>query len=109
VIQPGAVILVDFPGVKQAKPRPAVVISSDMYHRVRADIVVALLTSKLAEATTVTDYVLQDWAAAGLHVPSAFRSFFATLTRTSIIREIGQLTDRDWLEIQSRLRIALAV
>ena len=106
---PGDVILVDFPGVQGVKPRPAIVVSSAAYHAARPDVVVGLCTSKVAAATTPMDYVLQDWAAAGLKVPTAYRSFFATIPTTTVHRLIGHLSDRDWHEAQSRLRIALAV
>ena len=109
MIVTGSVVLIDFPGAKEKKPRPAVVVSTDLYHQIRPDVVVGLLTSNIASATESTDHILHDWAAAGLHVPSAFRSFFATLPQSAILGEIGQLTDADWKEIQARLRIALAV
>jgi len=44
----------------------------------------------------------------GLHNPSAFRVFLATLPAISIVK-IGYLSDRDWQEIQARLRTGLAV
>lgn len=108
MVKPGDVVTVDFPGVQGLKRRPAVVVSTDPYHAARPDVVLGLLTSRTLGATAATDYGLQDWSAAGLHSPSTFRSFFATLPRTNIV-VIGHLSDRDWLEVQARLRIALAV
>lgn len=99
---------VDFPGTLGIKRRPAVVISTDTYHAARPDVIVSLLTSQIAGATGPTDYILQDWSAAGLHSISAFRAFLATLPAANVT-VIGHLTDRDWREIQARLRIALAV
>ena len=64
------------------KRRPAVILSSDEYHRVRPDIIVGLITSNIAAATGPTDYVLQDWQAAGLHIQSAFRAYLVTLPRS---------------------------
>ncbi|MCS6862897.1 MAG: type II toxin-antitoxin system PemK/MazF family toxin [Abditibacteriales bacterium] len=72
--QAGDVVLVDFMGAVAVKRRPAVVVSSDTYHTHRPDIIVCPLTTQLAAATTPMDYVLQDWAAAGLRAPSAFTS-----------------------------------
>jgi hypothetical protein len=85
-----------------------VVISTDAYLATARDVVVAELTTQLAKATAPTDYLLQDWAAAGLHYPSAFRVYIGTVEITSTSR-IGRLTDRDWQEVQARLRLALAV
>ncbi|MDT7777600.1 MAG: mRNA interferase MazF [Acidobacteriota bacterium] len=109
MVKPGIVVTVDFPGAQGIKRRPALVVSTDIYHAARPDVVLAVITSQTRTATAPTDYVLQDWAAAGLHSPSAFRAYLATLPATSIAAVIGQLSDRDWLEVQTRLRIALAV
>ncbi|HEX9900475.1 MAG TPA: type II toxin-antitoxin system PemK/MazF family toxin [Candidatus Methylomirabilis sp.] len=107
-VQPGDVVTVDFPGAVGVKRRPAVIVSTATYHATRPDVVLGLLTSQTAGATGPTDYILQDWPAAGLRSPSAFRAFFATLPVASI-GIIGHLSERDWREIQARLRIALAV
>ena len=55
------------------------------------------------------DYFLKDWVKAGLRVPTAFRSYFETFELAEIIHLIGHLSDRDWLEVQARLRLAFAV
>lgn len=95
MVKPGAVVTVDFPGAQGVKRRPALVVSTDTYHAARPDVVLAVITSQTRAATAPTDYVLQDWAAAGLRSPSAFRSYFATLPAASIFAVIGQLSDRD--------------
>ena len=79
------------------------------YHLARPDVILALITSKLSAATVITDYILQDWNQAGLHQPSAFRAFLETHPASAIQFEIGKLSDRDWLEVQARLRLAIAV
>jgi len=75
----GELVWIDFPGVVQTKRRPAVILSSDSYHSTRPDIIVGLVTSQTTKATAPTDFVIQDWQAAGLRVPSAFRAFLVTL------------------------------
>lgn len=109
MLEPGTVVIVDFPGAAQTKRRPALVVSTVAYHTATPDVVLAVLTSQTASATGPTDYVLTDWAAAGLTKPSAFRAFVNTLPRSAVIQIIGKVTDADWAEVQSRLRIALAV
>jgi mRNA interferase MazF len=74
LFNPGDVVVIDFPGVTGIKRRPTVIVSSPVYHASRPDIVVGLITSQTV-ALGPTDYMLQDWAQAGLHVPSVFRSF----------------------------------
>lgn len=105
--KPGAIVVVDFPGAQGIKRRPSVVVSSELYHQHRPDVVIGLLTSQTAAATSPTDYLLEDWQSAGLQKPSAFRSFLVTLPRTSITANIGQLSERDRQAIESRLRAAL--
>jgi mRNA interferase MazF len=108
MVKAGDVVTVEFPGATGLKRRPAIVISTDLYHSVRPDVVLGLLTTQVSSAKDPTDYLLQDWTAAGLHAASAFRSFFATLPSASI-SIIGHLSDRDWKEIQIRLRLSVAV
>jgi mRNA interferase MazF len=108
MIKPGDVVTVDFVGATGVKRRPAVVVSSDLYHAHRPDAVLGSLTTQLASATAPTDYVLQDWAAAGLHHPSAFRAYFG-MADVSAVQVIGHLSDRDWQEVQACLTRALAV
>ena len=76
--QAGDVVILDFADATGVKRRPAVILSSDLYHSSRPDVIVALITSQIATATLATDAILQDWAAAGLRLPSAVRSFLYT-------------------------------
>jgi mRNA interferase MazF len=108
MIEAGDVVTVDFPGALGIKRRPAVVVSTHIYHTTRPDIIFGLLTSQISGATGPTDYVLKDWASAGLRSPSAFRAFLATLPVNNVAA-IGHLSDYDWQEVQSRLRAALAI
>jgi mRNA interferase MazF len=109
MIDPGSVVLVEFPGVHQTKKRPAVVLSTALHQMTHGDIVLGVLTGNLAQATGPTDYILQDSAAAGLHKPSAFRVHLVTKQATDKLTVIGKLTDQDWQEVQARLRLALAL
>ena len=95
MFEPGDVVVIDFPGVTGVKRRPTVVVSSAVYHSSRPDVIVGLITSQTIAAGP-TDYVLQDWAEAGLRVPSVFRSFFATLPPATCPHSVGHLSDRDW-------------
>lgn len=104
MLNPGDVVTVDFPGVKR---RPAVVVSTADYQRYRPDVILGIITSQVADAVTPMDYVLQDWAAAGLHRVSAFRAFLMTTSAVSV-RQIGRCSVRDWQAIQSCLAKAVA-
>jgi len=105
---PGDVVTVDFLGATGPKRRPAVVVSSALYHQHRPDLVLGVLTSQVARATTPLDYLLQDWACAGLRQPSAFRAYFGMATPTAV-RVIGHLSARDWAGVQACLIQAFAL
>jgi mRNA interferase MazF len=107
LFNPGDVVVIDFPGVTGIKRRPTVVVSSPVYHASRPDIVIGLITSQTV-ALGPTDYMLQDWAQAGLRVPSVFRSFFATLPPSTHPVLVGHLSARDWQGVCTCVRMALA-
>jgi mRNA interferase MazF len=104
---PGDLVTVDFPGVTGIKRRPAVVLSSATYHAIRPDTIVGLITSRTS-GLGITDYELQDWATAGLRVPSVFRSFIVTLPPSGNLVLIGHLSERDWRGILKCVKIAFA-
>lgn len=105
--RPGDVVTVDFPGIKGIKRRPAVVLSSQTYHANRPDTIVGLITSRKT-GLGVTDYALQDWSAAGMRIPSVFRSFIVTLPPSANLVFIGHLSKRDWQGVCACLTISLA-
>ena len=106
-LRAGDVLVVNFPGVTGVKRRPALVLSSAEYHASRPDVVVGLITSRTSAALGTTDCVLQDWKQAGLHKASVFRSFFATLPRSSQLVVVGHLTERDWASVRGCVKSAL--
>ncbi|WP_313657041.1 type II toxin-antitoxin system PemK/MazF family toxin [Planktothrix agardhii] len=103
----GDVVTVDFPGVKGIKRRPAVVLSSEIYHQNRPDVIVGLITSQ-TDVLGVTDYLLQDWQAAGLRVASVFRCFIVTLPPSANLVRIGHLSERDWQGVCACVNLSFA-
>ena len=59
-VKPGDVVTVNFPGALGVKRRPAGVVSTQVYHTTRPDVVLGLLTSQITGATGPTDYILQN-------------------------------------------------
>ena len=104
----GTIVISNFPGVVSSKRRPAVIISSETYHRERPDVILALVTTNIANAKSATDYILRDWSSANLNRPSAVRNFLFTLPKSEVT-EIGELSERDWKEAQKRLQISLEI
>ncbi len=106
MLRPGDVVWAEFPGAKEKKERPCVVVSSELYHSTRPDVLLAVVTSNLVIATAPTDYVLFEWEAAGLQEPSAVRIYISPRWQNQV-RRIGRLSDPDWAEVQARLRLAI--
>ncbi|MGC8490207.1 MAG: type II toxin-antitoxin system PemK/MazF family toxin [Syntrophobacteraceae bacterium] len=107
LFSPGDVVAIDFPGVSGVKRRPAIVVSSPVYHTSRPDLIVCLITSQTV-LPGPTDYMLQDWSQAGLRAPSTFRSFFATLPPATHPVLVGHVSERDWQGVCACLKAALA-
>jgi len=107
-MKPGSVVVVNFPGATGIKRRPAIIVSTDLYHSERPDVILAVVTTQTAKSKAKTDYILQDCSSAGLKQPSAVRIFLGTRPVTEIIK-IGELSERDWTEVQKRLQISLEV
>ncbi len=103
----GDVVLVPFPYRDRLaeRARPAVVVSASAYNQ-HGDLVVAAVTSHAARMAT--DFALQDWAAAGLKMASTIRMLLATVAGSRVLLRVGHLTDRDWAEVQSRVRSVFA-
>src|SRR5262245_60842979 len=104
---PGDVVTVDFTGIAGTKRRPAVVVSSDLYHSCRPDLILGILTTRILQPGPV-DYALQDWSAAGLKQPSTFRAYLGMATPADV-RVIGRLSERDWEGVQQCVARSIAM
>jgi mRNA interferase MazF len=107
--QRGDVVLVPFPfsDLRTTKVRPAVVVSSTLYHSTKPDLILVAITSQITAATSPLDYVLRDWQAAGLRFPSAFKPAVFTLDPVRVLHRIGTLATPDMVEVDHRLRRTL--
>jgi mRNA interferase MazF len=105
----GDVVLLPFPfaDLTSTKVRPALVLSSSLYHKSEPDIIVAAITSNVAAHQGPTDYTLQDWRRSGLLAPSVVKVSLATVEPSLVYHRLGRLTDRDLKEVEKRLRLAL--
>jgi mRNA interferase MazF len=102
----GDVIVVPFPFTDQTavKKRPAVVISSELYQRERADVILMAITSQVRAAPTVGEVAVVHWQAAGLLKPSVVKPLITTIEAGLVIRQLGTLHADD----QRSLRQVLA-
>jgi mRNA interferase MazF len=107
--QKGDVVLVPFPFTDQTmrKVRPAVVLSSEVYHATEPDLIMGALTTNLKAASAPVDYVLTDWQGANLRFPSAFKPLLFSLEPALVLHTVGKLSESDLAEINQRVRLAL--
>jgi len=91
----GDVVLVPFPFTDQtvSKKRPAVVVSSDAYHRDRPDVIVA-----------VGDVLIEDWREAGLVKASLIKPVFTTVEQRLILRKLGALQPTDLVALRTAIQ-----
>lgn len=102
----GDIVLVPFPFTDQSatKRRPAVVISSSAYHRVRPDLIIMAITSQPPTAGALGEVVIGDWREAGLLKPSVLKPVLTTIDTALLVKKLGRLNGPD----QVLLRQAIA-
>jgi mRNA interferase MazF len=100
----GDLVLVPFPFTDQSatKRRPAVVVSSDAYHRERPDLVILAVTSQTRPAAGVGEAVIAKWKEAGLLRPSVLKPVVATVERGLVLRKLGRLEEEDRRALRER-------
>jgi mRNA interferase MazF len=105
----GDIVLVPFPFTDQtaAKKRPAIVVSSDAYHRDRRDLIIMAVTSQARPGSAVGESAVEGWQAAGLLKPSVVKPVLATIDRDLILRKLGTLRDDDRRAVQRTLSAIL--
>jgi mRNA interferase MazF len=105
----GDLVLVPFPFTDQtaAKKRPAVVVSSAVYHRDRPDVILMAVTSQPPLGSRVGEVVVARWREAGLLKPSVIKPVLATVARELLIRKLGRLAEADVELLRGALRVVL--
>jgi mRNA interferase MazF len=97
-----SVILVRYPfsDLSGAKVRPAVVVNTP---HVSHDILIVPLTSRIS-SLLAGEFVLSDWAGAGLNVPTAVKRGVYTIHQSLVIKLVGQLVPPDAHQLDQSLR-----
>ena len=93
----GSVVLVPFPFTDQSgvKKRPAVVVSSNLYHADRRDLIILAITSQIRMPLSFGEALVADWQAAGLLKPSVFKPVLTTIEQTLVLQVMGALSTAD--------------
>jgi mRNA interferase MazF len=96
------VILIRYPftDLSGSKVRPAVVVS--VPHS-SSDLFVVALTSR-TEPLVLGEFVLTEWAASGLNVPTAVKRSLHTLHSALVVRTVGRLVQTDSERLEQSLR-----
>lgn len=101
-------VAIRFSAGQGVKRRPAVVLTGDDYHASRADAIVVALTTNLHTAH-FGDCPLQDWASAGLPLPSKTKGTLATVERATIQGQYGTLTADDLNRVEVSVQSILGL
>ena len=96
------VVLVKYPfsDLAGAKVRPAVVVNAA---HVSQDLLLVALTSKI-DRLLDGEFVLKDWAVAGLNVETALKRGIFTIHEKLVIRSVGLLSISDAYDTDKSLR-----
>jgi mRNA interferase MazF len=96
------IILVRYPfsDLSSSKVRPAVVVSTSHPSQ---DIIITPLTSKTGSLME-GEFVLSEWAGAGLNVATAVKRGIYTVHESLVIKVIGQLIDVDAKQLEQSLQ-----
>jgi mRNA interferase MazF len=86
---------IPFTDLTSRKVRPAVVIG-----RNGNDLFLVPVSSVLAN----TNFLIQEWKAAGLNVPSGIKAQLATIEEKLVVKIVGKLTEADSRVLNSKLR-----
>ena len=86
---------IPFTDLTSRKVRPAVVIG-----RNGNDLFLVPISSVLAN----TNFLIQEWKAAGLNVPSGIKAQLATIEEKLVVKIVGKLTEADSRVLNSKLR-----
>ena len=89
-----------------SKPRPAVVLSGDQYHRSRSDAVLVALSSN-PKGSYFGDCELTDWRVAGLLAPTKAKGLIETVKRTAVKQRLGSLSSNDFDRVKDSVRMIL--
>lgn len=104
----GDIVLVDF-GFSEGtgtKKRPALIISSDSYHKSRQEVIVAAITSNIKRAL-FGNTEIDKWKEAELLYPSSATGIIRTIKASVIIRKLGTLSKQDFQKAQKNLEKAI--
>lgn len=91
-----------------SKPRPAVIVCNDLFQAKSSDAIIVALTANVSRNAT-DDRLIADWQGAGLRSETEIKPVVATVKRTTIKKEIGNLSSDDAAKVDSFLRESMSL
>jgi len=106
----GDVVLVRFVFSDESgeRRRPAVIVSSEAYHKSRQEAIIAAITSR-TDRILAGDHLIKDWGEASLLFPSVATGITRTIKQGMISRRLGIMSKADMEAINDNLRAALSL
>ena len=106
------VVSVTFTGQTGAKHRPALIVSTDAFHRKLPDVIVCPISSqaRYLKGPGMGDHPLRQWRGLGLRHPSTVRiSNILAVEKRIIRRVLGKLGGEEVLQVERGLRQAFGL
>lgn len=106
----GDIVLVDFgfSEGKGSKKRPALIISSDSYHKNRQEVIAVAITHNI-KRVLAGDTKIVAWKEAGLLYPSLVTGIIRTIKESMIVHRLGAISQQDFQQIQENLKEVLGI
>ena len=106
----GDVVLVScvFSDETGERRRPAVIVSSEAYHKSRQEAIIAAITSR-TDRILAGDHLIKDWGEVGLLFPSVATGIIRTIQQCVISRRLGIMSKADMEAINDNLRAVLSL
>ncbi len=106
----GDVVLVSFvvSDERGKRRRPAVIESSEAYHKSREEAIIVAITSRTDRILT-GDHLIRDWREAGLLFPSVATGIIRTIKQDMLNHRLGTMSQADMEVIAANLRAALSL
>ncbi len=106
----GDVVLVTFVFADETgvKLRPAVIVSSEVYHTGRDEAIIAAISSR-TDRMLPGDHLIKDWQRAGLLFPSVATGIIRTIKKNMVGRKLGSMPSSDMNAIDDNIRLSLGL
>lgn len=104
-IEQGDIVLIDFPFSDRSatKRRPALVVSSSLYHQSYPDIILVPITSRAKMRSQKFDYQLKDWKTYGLARRSTVKMVIGTFEPSLLLGRLAKVSPQELGGVLKRL------